>query len=117
MDQNAIKQFFFFHFLICIWYKERSGTARNPKESETQVMGLLLSLFLILQVVVAVDAVAVEAELTIRETITVELNKRNTIEKLTTRPNFDHCFIFSLKFSFQINTIFLVYHYLKSIHL
>jgi hypothetical protein len=73
---------FFFHFLICIWYKERSGTARNPKESETLVMGLLLSLFLILQVVVAVDAVAVEAELTIRKTITVELNKRSTVESL-----------------------------------
>jgi hypothetical protein len=45
-------------------------------------MGLLLSLFLILQVVVAVDAVAVEAELTIRKAITVELNKRSTVEKL-----------------------------------
>jgi hypothetical protein len=51
---------------------------------------------------VAVDAVAVEAELTIRKTITVELNKRSTVEKKTTRPNFDHCIIFSLKFSLQI---------------
>jgi hypothetical protein len=50
---------------------------------------------------VAVDAVAVEAELTIRKAITVELNKRSTVEKLTTRPNFDH-FIFSIKFGFQI---------------
>jgi hypothetical protein len=58
-------------------------------------MGLLLALFLILQVVVAVDAVAVEAELTVRKTITVELNKRSRVEKLTSRSNFDHCFIFT----------------------
>jgi hypothetical protein len=72
------------------------GIQKN-QESRTLVIGLLLSLFLILQVVVAVDAVAVEAELTIRKTITVELNKRSRVEKLTSRPNFDHCFIFSLK--------------------
>jgi hypothetical protein len=63
---------------------------------------LLLSLFLVLQIVVAVDAVAVEAKLTIRKTITVELNKRSIVQKLTTRPNVDHYIIFSLKFRFQI---------------